>query len=299
MRAQVVLSEVGAGLRRNVTMTLASMVVVTMTLVLLGVALMVHYGTAQTKQDFFGQLDVQVFLDQPCGTANAPSSCLTPDERTSVQQTLQQLPQVKSVQYVSQARGYQIFKAENSDNEALVKSTPIDAIPESFVVKLKNPQQFDIVKSAVGEAPGVSTVADASHTLKTIFSFFGRITFVVWVFAGITLVATVLLIYNAMRVAAFTRRRETGIMRLVGASNLAIQAPFVLEGAVIGLTGMAFAVGLLIGFRELIHSVLTVPLVREFGRWSTLWHSLPIVIIIGILMPSIASYLTLQRHLRV
>lgn len=299
MRTQFILSEVGTGLRRNVTMTVASIVVVMVTLFLLGVALIVRNGTSDTKSTFFGQLEVQVFLDQACGTPNAPSDCLTPDERTQVQQTLQQLPQVESVTYVSQARGYQIFKAENTDNQALVKETPAAAIPESFAVKLKNPEQFDIVKSAVGQAPGVSSVADAKRALSKLFSFFDRITLVVLVFAVILLAATILLIYNAMRVAAFTRRRETGIMRLVGASNLAIQAPFVLEGTVIGVTGLLLAGALLVGFREFIHSELAIPLLHSFGQWSTLTASVPIVVAIGILLPSIASYVTLQRHLRV
>jgi cell division transport system permease protein len=112
-------------------------------------------------------------------------------------------------------------------------------------------------------------------------------------------VSTCLLIYNSMRVAAFSRRRETGIMRLVGASDFYIQAPFVLEGTAAGLAGSGVAVLLLIAARYYISKQLAGRVLTPFGQWATLGHSLPLVIVIGILLPAIASFLTLQRHLRV
>lgn len=300
MRPEFLLSEVGLGLRRNLTMTVASIVVVMVTLLLLGIALIVRNGTASTEHAFLGQLEVSVFLERPCGTANAGTNCLTPAERSQVQTTLQQLPEVATVTYISQADGYQRFKQEFVDNQALVKNTPPSAIPESFAVKLKDPRQFQVVNSAVSQAPGVQSVTDAQSSLKKIFSFANHITVAVFGFAIVLLVATCLLIYNAMRVAAFTRRRETGIMRLVGASDLSIQAPFVLEGAVIGATGTILGALLLTGLRMFIHKqVEIVPLLHSYGEWSTLWGALPWVAAVGIILPALASYLTLQRHLRV
>lgn len=299
MRTEFVLSEVAIGLRRNLTMTAASVVVVMVTLALLGVALIFQHGANKTKQTFLGQIEVSVYLQKECGSPGATSTCVTPEERTQIQQTLQQLPQVESVTFVTQAEAYDRFKKANVDAPALVKYTPENTLPESFEVKLKDPRQFAVVKSAVGQAPGVQSVNDARHDLQILFSFFNRVTVVVLVVALTLLLATVLLIYNAMRVAAFTRRRETGIMRLVGASNLSIQVPFVLEGTVIGVLGSAFAVGLLVAFRQLLHSKLHAAVLYEFGQWSTLTWALPWVIIIGVLLPSIASFVTLQRHLRV
>jgi cell division transport system permease protein len=299
MRTEFVLSEVAIGLRRNLTMTLASIVVVMVTLTLLGVALIVQHGTGRTKHNFLNQIEVSVYLDKACGTAGATSDCLSPDERTQVQQTLQQLPQVKQVTYVSEQEAYTRFKSLFAGEPALVQNVSPGELPESFQVQLRDPHQFAVVSSAVSQAPGVHKVDDASHDLKRLFSFFNRITVVVLVFGIILLVATTLLIYNAMRVAAFTRRRETGIMRLVGASDFSIQVPFVLEGTVIGVVGSILAVALLVGFREFVHSELKTPLLYAFGQWSTLDWSLPFVIIIGVVLPSLASFLTLQRHLRV
>ena len=88
-------------------------------------------------------------------------------------------------------------------------------------------------------------------------------------------------------------------MRLVGASDFYIQAPFVLEGTFAGVAGSGIALLLLFGVREFLSSTLSTATLKPFGEWSTFLGVVPAVAIIGILFPAIASYLTLQRHLRV
>jgi cell division transport system permease protein len=89
-------------------------------------------------------------------------------------------------------------------------------------------------------------------------------------------------------------------MRLVGASDFYIQAPFVLEGAVIGVIGTAIAVGLLTLLRWFLSSTLKhSPLLAPFGSLGTFGHALLPMVVIGILLPAVASFLTLQRHMRV
>jgi cell division transport system permease protein len=299
MRTQFVMSEVGVGLRRNVTMTIAAIMTVAISLTLLGIALIIREGSNRLEHNLINQIRVSVYLQQECGTPNAPSNCLTPAERTSIQQTLQHLPQVKTVTYISQAEGYKLFKADFPNDPDLVKATPPSAIPESFAVELKDPHDFAVINSAVSKAPGVQAVTNAKSSLKRLFAFFRHLTDAALLLTLLLFISTCLLIYNSMRVAAFSRRRETGIMRLVGASDFYIQAPFVLEGTAAGLAGSGVAVLLLIGARYYISSQLAGRVLTPFGEWGTLGHSLPWVIVIGILLPAIASFLTLQRHLRV
>jgi cell division transport system permease protein len=85
----------------------------------------------------------------------------------------------------------------------------------------------------------------------------------------------------------------------VGASDFYIQAPFILEGTAAGVAGSGLAVGLLAMVKWYISSTLATRVLTPFGEWSTLAKALPLVIVIGILLPAIASFLTLQRHLRV
>jgi cell division transport system permease protein len=300
MRIQFVVSELAIGLRRNVTMTLAAVVTITISLTLLGGALMIRDGAASLEHDLLNDIEVSVYLQPPCGSPGAPSNCLTTSEQTQIQKTLQQLPQVKSVTYISQASAYQRFKADFANDPALIKNTTRHALPASFAVALKDPHQFEVVNSAVSEAPGVQSVTNAQQDLKALFAFFHRITLGVLLIAVLLLAATCLLIYNTMLVAAFTRRRETGIMRLVGASDFYIQAPFILEGTVIGVVGSTLALTLMAVVRTFVaNSTSHEELLKPFGEWVTFWQAVPLVIIVGVVLSATASFLTLRRHMRV
>ena len=131
----------------------------------------------------------------------------------------------------------------------------------------------------------MQSVTNASQDLKALFAFFHRVTLGVLLIALLLLAATCLLIYNTMLVAAFTRRRETGIMRLVGASDFYIQAPFILEGTVIGVMGSALALSLMAIVRWFIsNSSQHSPMLKRFGEWCTLWHAVPAVILVGVVL---------------
>jgi cell division transport system permease protein len=300
MRLQFVLSELAIGLRRNVTMTVAALVTITISLTLLGGALMTREGAKRLQFDVLNKIEVSVYLQPPCGSPNAPANCITPAQQAAIQSTLEQLPPVSGVTYISQASAYQRFKDDFAGDKALLDTTPKDALPASFEVKLKDPHQFEVVNSAVSAAPGVESVTNASQDLKALFSFFHRVTIGVVLIAVLLLVATCLLIYNTMLVAAFTRRRETGIMRLVGASDFYIQAPFILEGTIIGVIGSAFAILLMAVVRWFVASATShSPILKPFGEWSTFWQAVPVVVLVGVVLSAAASFLTLRRHLRV
>ncbi|HVS68691.1 MAG TPA: permease-like cell division protein FtsX [Mycobacteriales bacterium] len=299
MRTEFVLQEVGIGLKRNVTMTIAAVMTVAISLTLLGIALIIRIGANQLERDLLNNIEVSVYLEPVCGTPQAGSNCLTDADRSSIQSTLAGLPQVEKVTYISQSDAYKRFQEEFKGNPELVKVTTADQLPESFAVKLKDPHQYPVITSAVGRAKGVQSVQNASATLKRLFSFFHHVTLGALLLTVLLLISTCLLIYNSMRVAAFSRRRETGIMRLVGASDFYIQAPFVLEGTAAGVAGSGLAVLLLVAVKWYISSTLATRVLAPFGEWSTLLSALPLVIVIGILLPAIASFLTLQRHLRV
>jgi len=149
--------------------------------------------------------------------------------------------------------------------------------------------------------PGVLQVTDDSAVLKKFFRLLHGLQVAAYVAAGILLVATVLLIYNAIRVAAFSRRRETGIMRLVGASDFYIQLPFILEGAVAGLVGGVFATGAVVALKALLIDRSLRPAFRftSFIGWDAVWQMVPVLLLVGVALAAVASFLTLRRHLRV
>src|SRR4051794_40626271 len=211
MRTQFVMSELAIGLRRNVTMTAAAIVTIMTAVTMLGGALIIRGGANGLQHDILNQIEVSVYLQQPCGPPNAPAGCLTPADQANVQRTLQQLPQVESITFISQQSACERFKADPSEKD-LARITPCSALPASFAVKLKDPHQFEVINSAVSAAPGVETVTDAQHVLDGLFHTFHVLEIAVLVIMLVSLSAAILLIYNAMLVAAYSRRRETGIM---------------------------------------------------------------------------------------
>lgn len=302
MRAQFVLSEMVIGLRRNLTMTIALIITTALSLGLVGAALLMRQQVHEMKDFWYGKIEVTIFLCDPISdTAACNKTAVSSQQQDAIQTALYANPVVQKVFYESKADAYKHFTQLFKDSPDLTKNVSPDALPPSFRVKLKDPKKFDVIQSEFQDMPGVDAVTDVSKGLRPVFKLFNGIGNAAFVVAGFTLVASVLLIFNAIRVAAFSRRRETGIMRLVGASNLYIRLPFLLEGALAGLIGAVFASGFVAMLKAfLVDNVLAPNL--KFARWvswSDTWHVFPALFVIGILLSTLSSYFAIQRHLRV
>ena len=228
MRATTVVTEVGNGLRRNLGLTVAVVLVVLVASIMGGIAFLMHEQVNVMKDYWYDKVEVSVYL---CGTDSVAASCngqaVTDAERSQILADLQSLPQVQKVYYESKAEAYAHFE-QQFKGSPIAQNAPPDSLPESFRVKLKDPKQYAVVAGAFTGRAGVEEVQDERALLDKLFSALNGIQ-TVGVFIAILMVgAALLLISNTIRVAAFTRRRETGIMRLVGASNLSIQLPFLL-----------------------------------------------------------------------
>lgn len=302
MRANFIVSEIGIGLRRNLTMTVAVIVTVMISLSLAGTGWLVHRQVDVMKGYWYDKVEVTVYL---CGSTSTSANCagkdVTQEQRDQLNADLHATPQVEQVYYESKQDAYKRFKEQFKDSPDLVNNVSPDALPESYRVKLKDPKQFAVVASAFQDRPGVDSIQDLKKLLDPVFKVLGILQTFAWFIAGASLVSAVILISNTIRVAAFSRRRETGIMRLVGASNLYIQTPFLLEGALAGLVGAAAACGLLaLGKWYLVDERLR-PLIKftNFIGWGEVISAIPFILLAGVLLSGLASFVTLRRHLRV
>jgi cell division transport system permease protein len=300
MRAQFVLHEVWIGLRRNLTMTMALVVVVAISLSLLGTGLLFVKEVNNTRTSWQGRVQLSVYL---CTKVSSSPQCTkngaaTPAELASIQQTLERMPQVTSVTYVSQATAYQQFKSEFP---SMVNSVTPNEIPDSFEVKLKNTQtDTPIVDQTVNGAPGVDQIVDNSAILDKFYNLLNGARNAVVVIAIILIIAAILLVANTIRLSAFNRRRETSIMRLVGASNFYVQLPFLVEGVIAGLFGWLVASGLLIGVKSLWLDTLQQYFPFNVQLTSTdLVEVIILAMILGVALTGATSFLTLRRYLRV
>jgi cell division transport system permease protein len=254
MRARFLLSEVRIGLRRNLTMTFAVVITVAISLSLLGIGLLSNSQVNAMKDYWYNKIEVSVYL---CGSLSESPSCsggvVTPAQRLQIQQDLQALPVVQDVYYESQSEAYQRFQERFKDS-AIAQNVTVDQLPESFRVKLKDPTQYQVVVSAFSGRPGVDVVQDQRAILEKFFRLLGVLRNGALLVGLASVLTAALLISNTLRIAAFNRRRETGVMKLVGASSLSIQLPFLMEGIFSAIVGWAIATGLLAGLKlALLH----------------------------------------------
>jgi len=294
VRWSFVFAEMRQGLRRNLTMTVATTLTITIALVFLGFAWLCHAQINRTHDYWFGKIEISVFLKQ---TSTGP-------QQEAIEHELNSLPQVKQVFFEDRSEAWARFKKEFAKSSpALVANSSEAQMPQSYRVKLKNPRQFNVVAQAVQNMPGVDQVAAEPDALKRLFSFFDRLGQMVLVAAIIVLVAAVLLIFNNVRLAAYTRRREVGIMRLVGASDVYIQSPFVLEVVACAVIGSALAVGALFLIKLFVfdHGIgyaFNTNLIDIIDS-GTVIEAIPYLLFTAVLASAVTAVGTLQRYLRV
>jgi cell division transport system permease protein len=303
MRAQFILSEVWVGLRRNLTMTIALVVVVAISLSLLGTGLLFVKQVNNTRSYWQGRVQLSVYL---CTSASVSPQCTrngpaTAPQIAQIRQELTSNSAVSSVSFVSQQAAYQQFRQEFSANQSLVSATPPNSIPSSFQIRLKNAEADTAPVAAVVDGnPGVDQVVPDSSVLDKFYKLLDGARNAVVVIAIILIIAAILLVANTIRLSAFNRRRETSIMRLVGASNFYVQLPFLVEGMIAGLIGWLVATGLLIAVKSLgLDSMQQYFPFNVQLSTGDLIEVVIIAMIIGLLLCGTTSFLTLRRYLRV
>jgi cell division transport system permease protein len=281
-------------------MTFAVVVTTAISLSLLGIGLLSNAQVGAMKDYWYDKIEVSVFL---CGSLSESSSCaggvITNDQRLAIKADIEALQVVESVFYESQAEAFKRFQERFKDS-AIAQNVSPDQLPESFRVKLKDPTQFAVVVSAFSGRPGVDIVQDQRTILDKFFKLLGVLRNGALAVGLASVFTAALLISNTLRIAAFNRRRETGVMKLVGASSWSIQLPFLLEGVFSALIGWALATGLLAGLKAVIDSKVA-PLLTftKFFGWGEVWTSSAWLLLTGLVVSVGASVITLRRYLNV
>ena len=300
MRARFLLSEVRIGLRRNLTMTFAVVVTTAISLSLLGIGLLSNAQVSAMKDYWYDKIEVSIFL---CGPLSESPSCsggvITAGQRLQIQQDIQALPVIESVFYESQSQAFVRFQERFKDS-AIAQNVTADQLPESFRVKLKDPTQYPVIVSAFSGRPGIDVVQDQRSILEKFFRLLAVLRNGTLLVGLASVLTAALLISNTLRIAAFNRRRETGVMKLVGASSWSIQLPFLLEGVISAIIGWVLATGLLAGLKSVVDTKVA-PLLSftKFFGWGEVWVSSAYLLATGLVVSTLASVITLRRYLKV
>ncbi len=293
MRVNFVLSEVATGLRRNLTMTVAMILTTAISLGLMGTGLLIANMISDMKEIFYDKVQVSIFL----------ADDVTEEQRAAIETQLEESDEVKGFIYESKEEAYERFQEQFSQQPELVQNTPEDALPESFRVELVNPERYPVIAEQFPNGEnGVDRVRDEGDFLDRLFSLLNGARNATLAVAVVQALAALLLISNTIQLAAFNRRNETNIMRLVGASRWYTQLPFILEAAVAGLIGGLLAVaGLVLTKKLFIDGTLSGPIkagIIPTVDWGQIAQTGGIITAAGVALAAIAAYVTLRLYVR-
>lgn len=299
MRANFVVSGIAAGLRRNAAMTIALVLSTAIALGFVGAAILANTEITKFRQTYEDKINVSIYLcaTQPQDPCKLPTN---PAQTAAIASKLRADPMVKSFSYISEARQYQLGKAQQP---AVAKYLQPGVLPASFSVNLYHLKD-DYPKFAVNYQglPGVGRVQNQIDTINTLLNIIDSARWFSILIAIVVLVASVLLMANTIQVAASQRRNETSIMRLVGASRWMTELPFVLEvviATVIG--GLIATAGIWVGERYVLNGVFAGP--TRNGVIPTLNTNEVLIaggagLLVGIAMAAFTAFATLRLYVR-
>ncbi len=304
MRLGLVLGEVWSGLRRNLSVVISVVLVTFVSLTFVGAAILMQLQVQQMKTFWYDRAQVAIYLcTQFDQTATCDGQDAGEEQIAAVEEALGSdvlAPYIDDYFFVDHDQAYKEFQKQFEGNPILDITRP-EQLNQTFWVKLEDPSRSAIIQETFSGVPGVQSVSDQRSLLDRIFLFLGVASYTAIGIAGLMLVAAVLLISTTIRLSAFSRRREIGIMRLVGASNRFIQTPFIIEGIVAALIGSVLAGAASVAVVKFFVQDFLVANV-PFTSYITVEQSLivpPILVGVGVVLSAIAAKVAISRYLRV
>lgn len=304
MRFGLVIGEVWNGLRRNMSVVISVVLVTFVSLTFVGAAIIMQLQIQQMKTFWYDRAQVAVYLctgydeSATCSGTDAGEDEITAVEDALNSETLK--PYIDDYFFVDHEQAYEEFTKQFEGNP-IVDITKPEQLNQTFWLKLKDPSRSEIIQETFSGIPGVQSVSDQRSLLDRIFLFLGVASYTAIAIAGLMLIAAMLLISTTIRLSAYSRRREIGIMRLVGASNRFIQTPFIIEGIIASLVGAVLASAASV---SIVKFFVQDFLVQEipFTSYITVEQSLivpPVLIVLGVALSAIAAKIAITRYLRV
>ncbi len=296
MRFGFLINEVLTGLRRNVTMTVAMILTTAISIGLLGGGLLVVRLADQSRDIYLDRVESQVFLTNDV-SANDPNC--DADPCVALRQAIEDRDDVRSVRFLNRDEAY---------DDAIQKFPQYkdvagrDAFPASFVVRLEDPEQHQDFDEAMVGQPGVLNVLNQKDLIDRLFAVLDGLSNAAFAVALVQAIGAVLLIANMVQVAAYTRRTEIGIMRLVGASRWYTQLPFLVEAMLAALIGVLISIVGLIAVRALflenaLDQFYQANLIARID-YADILYIAPILLLVGVAMAGVTAYATLRLYVR-
>ncbi len=303
MRVGLVLSEALSGLRSNASMVISVVLVTFVSLTFVGAAILMQMQIGQMKDYWADRAQVAIYM---CTAISQAATCIdgvaTPEQLAEVSAQLDGpalAPLIRDMRFEDREQAYaNVIELLGEDYASVI--TP-EQLNETYWINLVDQSQSEVIVEAFRGMQGVEEVKDQLQYLEPLFSALTVATYIAVGIAVLMLIAAVLLIATTIRLSAYARRRELGIMRLVGASNRFIQTPFILEGvfaALLGslLAGVAVLAGVHFGVDQYLRQ--RVDFVTTWVSVADAWIVVPILILIGIVLAAFSAGFAIRRWLR-
>jgi cell division transport system permease protein len=297
VRFGFLINEVLTGFRRNATMTIAMILTTAISIGLFGGGLLVVRLADQSRDIYLDRVESQVFLTNDL-SANDPTCDAEPC--TGLRQQIEDRDDVRSVRFLNRDEAY---------DDAIKKFPQYkdvagrEAFPASFIVKLDNPEEHTDFEAAMTGQPGVLNVQNQKDLVDRLFAMLDGVRNAAFAVAFVQAIGAILLIANMVQVAAYTRRTEIGIMRLVGASRWYTQLPFLVEAMLAAFVGVVLAIIGLVLVRALflenaLEQFYRANLIAKVDWADVVYFSAPFMLFLGLAMSGVTAYVTLRLYVR-
>ncbi len=303
MRVGLILGEALTGLRRNASMVISVVLVTFVSLTFVGAAMLMQMQIGKTQDYWVERAQVAVYMCRDDATVqNCADGAATEEQLAAVSERLESPALqgvVSDVRFESSQEAYDnVLTLMGEDYSEFVSP---DQLNNTYWITLVDPSQSDVISEAFRDFAGVEEVANQMQYLDPLFSALTVATYVAIGIAALMLIAAVLLIATTIRLSAYARRRELGIMRLVGASNRFIQTPFILEGVFAALIGSALASGAIVVLVEVgVGRYLSsqIDFVTSWVSLADVAFVVPAIIVIGVVLAAVSAGFAIRRWLR-
>ena len=294
-RVDYIAKETGNNLVRNPSLTIATVLTVAVSLDLFGSALLVQRGVQRLDTRFQDGVEFIVWMNPDASQ----------EQIEAVERTLESSPGVSRARYVTREETFVEFQEFYADSPEVLEAVGPEILPTSFRVVPEIPEAA-VVRQLGDEfqtLPGVRNVDYALEQIENLNRLFETLTKAVLAVAGVSAVASALLMYNTIRTALFARRREVEVMKLVGATNWFIRVPFMLEGLFQGVVGAMVSVGAVYGLNRFLRNFFNeggLDLFRSFAIDSGQVTSIAVILLVlGAVMGAVGSGIAVSRYLDV
>lgn len=304
MQLRYVFSDLATGIRRNVSMVVSLILTIAVSLTLVALGLLVRAQVDKIEESLGSRLQVVVLLCNQNSTApTCVSGEVSQEQKAAIAQQVESSRYVDSYRVESQQEAYnkfqEIYITENPEEQRLYESMAPADFKESFWITLHDPQHYGRVGNLMQDLPGVDSVQDLREVLNPVYNTLEKVQLGALGAALLLLLAAIFQVANTIRLAAFARRREIGIMRLVGASSWYVQAPFLLESllaAIVGIGIAAAGVAVLIVVAEQLQTSIRY---FEWVDWSEGLVTLGWVAALGVLLALVPTLVMTRKYLRI